>query len=106
MPAISAWRSESSPSVAETCVESTCTNSTGRAPVWRTSARSFASWIESRPLIWALPPEIPSASCGSVKSMIGKERISPSRTIAKLCAKSALLLDPCAPASWACWAPR
>ena len=31
MPAISACRSESSPSVAETCVESTCTNSTGQS---------------------------------------------------------------------------
>ena len=84
MPAISAWRSESSPSVAETCVESTWTNSTGRAPVWRTKARSFASSMPSSPLIWALPPEIPSARLGSVKSMIGKERISPSRTMKAL----------------------
>ena len=43
MPAMSAWWSESSPSVAEMSSRCTCTNSTGSAPVWRTSARSFAS---------------------------------------------------------------
>ena len=43
MPAIRAWRSESSPSVAEMSVRSSCAKLYGRAPVWRTSARSFAS---------------------------------------------------------------
>jgi hypothetical protein len=66
-----ASRRESSPSVAEICVRSTWTNSTGRAPVWRTSARSFASSRLSSPVISALPPEMPLMSCGSVKSMIG-----------------------------------
>ncbi len=52
MPAMSAWRSESSPRVAEISVRSTWTNSTGSAPVCRTSARSCASSerVEARDL--------------------------------------------------------
>ena len=48
IPAIRAWRSESSPSVAEMSVRSTCSNRTGRAPVCRTRARSFASCDRSQ----------------------------------------------------------
>ena len=43
MPATFASWSESSPSVAEMSVRSSCVNEYGSAPVWRTSARSFAS---------------------------------------------------------------
>ena len=58
-------------------------NSTGSAPVWSTSARSFASWSEPSPVIWApFEPLIPSGYCS--KSIDGNDRISRSRTIAKL----------------------
>ena len=63
--AVFAWLSESLPSVAEIAVWSSVTNSTGSAPVWSTSARSFASWMSPMPVIWALP-EMPPASAPSV----------------------------------------
>ena len=74
--------SESLPSVAETSVRSICLNSTGRAPVWSTSARSFASPALRMPVIRApwtgsIPPG------NSLKSIDGKDLMSRSRTIAK-----------------------
>ena len=45
--------SESLPSVAEIAVWSSVTNLTGSAPVWSTSARSFASWMSPIPVICA-----------------------------------------------------
>src|SRR5215470_11634496 len=51
--AVLASLSESLPSVAEIAVWSSVRNSTGRAPVWRTSARSFASPMLCRPEICA-----------------------------------------------------
>ena len=60
MPAMSAsWR-ESWPSVAEMSVRSSCLKEYGRAPVWRTSARSFDSPTPERPEMTALPPAMPS----------------------------------------------
>jgi hypothetical protein len=64
-------------------VRSSVSNFTGRAPVWSTSAMSFASWSESRPWIWARPPPMPPDSELSVKSICGNVLISRSRTIAK-----------------------
>ena len=81
MAAMTAWRSESLPSVAETSVRSTVSNFSGSAPVCSTSARSSASCCEESPVIWALSPAIPSGFW--MKSMVGNDRISPSRTIAK-----------------------
>jgi hypothetical protein len=54
------------PSVAETSVRSAIVKLTGSAPVWRTSARSFASFAPARPVIRALPPLIPPARVESV----------------------------------------
>ncbi len=67
-PAIAAsraWRSESLPSVAETSVRSIVSNLTGRAPVWSTSARFFASPSDAIPVISAPPAvgSIPSGYC-------------------------------------------
>ena len=61
-PAIAARHasvSESLPSVAEMSVRSSVSNLTGKAPVWSTSAMSFASRSESRPWICARPPPMP-----------------------------------------------
>ncbi len=66
MAARSASRSESWPSVAEICVSESVWNSTGSAPVWSTSARSWASWTVKLPSICARPPPIPSLSVESV----------------------------------------
>ena len=58
-------------------------SSIGRAPIRRTSARSCASSRPSRPEICApVRPSMPSGF--SAKLMIGRDTISPSRTIAKL----------------------
>ena len=87
-PPIAAFQasfSESLPSVAEMSVRSSVSNLTGRAPVWSTSAISFASWNDSRPWIWARPPPMPPLRLESVKSICGKVLISRSRTIAKCC---------------------
>ena len=87
-PAIAARHaslSESLPSVAEMSVRSSVSNLTGKAPVWSTSAMSFASCSESRPWICARPPPIPLDRLESVKSICGKVLISRSRTIAKCC---------------------
>ena len=54
-------------------------------------------------MIWARPPAIPSLSVESAMSIRGNERISPSRTIAKLCEKSEL---PGWPARFARFCPR
>ena len=101
MPAMSASRSDSSPSVAEMSVRSSCSNEYGRAPVWRTSARSSASPLPSRPLICARPPAMPLA-VSPTKSIVGNERISLSRTIAKLWSAIARpSSDPVSHWSWA-----
>ena len=63
--AVFACFSESLPSVAETSERSICLNSSGRAPVWRTIARSFASPNLPMFVIWP-PPLIPFESDGSV----------------------------------------
>ncbi len=74
--------SESFPSVAEIAVCSSVRNSTGSAPVWRTSARSFASPMSPRPEICApFDPVIPPGY--SSKSTDGHDLISRSSTIAK-----------------------
>ena len=66
-PAIAAFQasaSESAPSVAEIAVCSSVTNVTGRAPVWSTSARFFASLMSPIPVIWApFVPPIPFGYC-------------------------------------------
>ena len=82
--AFHASRSESLPSVAEIAVVSSVVNVTGRAPVWRTSARSFASPVSPMPVIWApFVPLIPFGYCS--QSIDGQDLISRSRTIAKCC---------------------
>ena len=76
------WSSASSPRVAETVLWLISLSSTGRAPIWRNLARSWASVSESSPEIWApVRPSIPSGF--SQKLMIGRETISLSSTIAK-----------------------
>ncbi len=80
--AVFASSSESLPSVAEIAVWSRVTNSTGRAPVWSTSARFFASLMSPMPVIWApFEPEIPPGYC--FQSIDGHDLISRSSTIAK-----------------------
>ncbi len=70
------------PSVAEIAVWSSVTNSTGSAPVCRTSASSFASLSPAIPVIWApFEPEMPPGY--SSQSIDGHDLISRSRTIAK-----------------------
>ena len=59
--------SESLPSVAETSVRSICSKETGRAPVWSTSARSFASPSVPMFSICAEPPPMPSESVRFVR---------------------------------------
>ena len=59
IPAIRAWRSESLPSVAETCDCESVLNVTGREPDCSTSAMRLASPVVS-PVICALP----SMPCG------------------------------------------
>ena len=54
IPAISAWRSESLPSVAETCDCESVLNETGSEPDCSTSAMRLASPVES-PVICAFP---------------------------------------------------
>ena len=84
-PAIAAFQasaSESAPSVAEIAVCSSVTNVTGRAPVWSTSARFFASLMSPIPVIWA--PFVPLIPFGySSKSIDGADLIWRSSTIAK-----------------------
>ena len=58
--ALIAWSSDSFPSVAETRVKSTCSNSYGSAPLRRTRARSCASPVSPMPVISAEPPAMPS----------------------------------------------
>ncbi len=85
----SASFSESLPSVAETWVRSTWTNSIGRAPVCSTSARSLASSTSPMPVICApLSPGMPSGL--SSGSTVGADLILPSSTIAKLSSTSPL----------------
>ena len=60
MPAIRPSRSDSLPSVAETCFWLTTSRSIGRAPELICLARVSASHWEKSPLIWApLRPSIP-----------------------------------------------
>ena len=84
-PAIAAFHasaSESLPSVAEIAVVSSVLKVTGRAPLWSTSARSFASVSEPMPVIWApFEPPIPFGYCS--KSIDGHDLIWRSSTIAK-----------------------
>ena len=82
---MSAARSESLPSVAETCCWYVASSVTGRAPVLSTRARSLASCTVKSPVISALPPPMPSASSGSVWSMRGSDAMTLSRTMAKVC---------------------
>ena len=80
--AFQACSSESAPSVAEICVLSRVLNVTGRAPLWSTSARSFASSMLPMPVIWApFVPPIPFGYCS--KSIDGHDLIWRSSTIAK-----------------------
>ena len=68
--------------MAEISVCSSVTNFTGSAPVWSTIARSFASLIDPMPVICApFEPVMPFGF--SLKSIVGVDLISPSRTIAK-----------------------
>ena len=61
---------------------SSVVNVTGRAPVCRTSARSFASWMSPMPVICApFEPLIPFGYCS--QSIEGHDLISRSSTIAK-----------------------
>ena len=62
--ACQAWVSDSLPSVAETSVRSICLKLTGSAPVWRISARFFAS--DCDPVVICAPPAIPFCSWASV----------------------------------------
>jgi hypothetical protein len=81
-PALRPWSRASSPSVAETVLWLTRVRETGRAPICRNLARSWASWIVNEPLICApVRPSIPSGF--SQKLMIGRDLISLSRTTAK-----------------------
>ena len=81
MAAVFACASESLPSVAETSVFSSWRKLYGRAPVWSTSARSFASWTDPMPVISA--PFVPGMPFGlSRKLIVGADLISRSRTIA------------------------
>ena len=75
-PSSASW-----PSVAETVDWLISASSTGSAPIRRNSARSWASVMLKLPEICApVSPEIPVGF--SLKLMIGRETISPSRTTA------------------------
>ena len=79
-PAFSPWSSACWPSVAETVDWLISASLIGSAPIFSTSARSWASCAVT-PEIWA--PVRPSIPFGlSTKLMIGFETSSPSRTIA------------------------
>ena len=83
-PASSPWSRACCPSVAETVLWLSRASLTGRAPVCRMVARSWAELMSKLPEIWApVRPSIPSGF--STKLMIGFEKTWLSSTIAKCC---------------------
>jgi hypothetical protein len=61
MPAARPWSSACLPSVEETCEREIRSSSSGRAPILRIFARSWAEVIVKPPEIWApLTPSMPS----------------------------------------------
>ncbi len=84
MPAFRPWSSACLPRVAETCERETSVSFSGRAPIFRTVARSCADLIVNEPEICApVEPSMPSEF--SRQLMYGAETSSLSRAIAKCC---------------------
>ena len=102
---MSPWSSACSPRVAETVDCEISFSSIGSAPIFRNSARSWASWMSKLPSIWApLRPSIPAGL--STKLMIGRETISLSSTTAKWPENSEAAAELPEIPGGALWSPR